>query len=124
MFAWAATSQDVVGLWRTADKDAIVKFDICPDDAAALCGTIVWEVDAGKPGNTCGVRIAMLRRFDGEAWRDGWVFDPRTDKRYKGAIRTIGDDLTIRAYIGAELFGQTEHMTKEQSIPSAPKCRP
>ena len=75
--AQAAGPDEAKGLWLTAEKDAVIEFKPCADNANSLCGTIVWDKDAGTPADTCGMRIAQLERYDNEAWRDGWVYDPR-----------------------------------------------
>lgn len=121
--AAASTPDDAKGLWLTAEKDAVIEFKDCPDRAGSLCGTIVWDKDAGTPADTCGVRIAQANRYVDEAWRDGWVFDPRTNKNYKTTIRAKGETLSIRAYIGVEVLGETEQMTKTASLPATPVCK-
>ena len=83
----AATARDAHGTWLSADQAAIIEFKECTDAPGALCGQIVWDKDAGTPADACGVRIAKLKRWDGEAWRDGWVHDPRSKKNYKGVLR-------------------------------------
>ncbi|HDR8986778.1 MULTISPECIES: DUF2147 domain-containing protein [Burkholderia cepacia complex] len=120
--AIAGSPDDAKGLWRSADGDAVIEFSPCKEQLSALCGTIVWDKDAGTPTNACGVRIALLRRYDDDAWRDGWVFDPRSGKHYKGAVRTNDKGLAVRAYIGSEVLGETEQMTREQSLPASPSC--
>jgi len=110
--ARATSAQDARGLWLSADQAAIIEFQECADSAGALCGHIVWDKDAGTPQDACGVRVAKLKRWDGQAWRDGWVHDPRTGKNYKGVLRTQGDTLALRAYIGSEILGETEEMTR------------
>jgi len=121
--AHAAGPDDAKGLWLTAEKDAVIEFKPCADKASALCGIIVWDKDAGTPADTCGVRIAQLDRYDNEAWREGWVYDPRDKKKYKGAVRVKGGDLHIRAFIGAEILGQTETLSRVQAMPAAPVCK-
>ncbi|HEX5310849.1 DUF2147 domain-containing protein [Aquabacterium sp.] len=126
--AWAApTPQDAKGLWLSSDKGAIIEFKDCPDTAGALCGTIVWDKDAGTPLDTCGVLISKVKRYADEAWRDGWVFDPRSKKHYKAAIRVNKDSkpetLLLRAFIGTEILGDTEEMTRVASLPSGCKTR-
>lgn len=110
--AHAATAQDARGTWLSADQGAIIEFKECADAPGALCGQIVWDKDAGTPADACGVRIAKLRRWDGEAWRDGWVHDPRSKKNYKGVLRAQGDTLALRAFVGVEVLGETEEMTR------------
>ena len=79
--AQAAGADDARVLWMTAQNDAVIEFKPCPDGAGALCGRIVWDKDAGTPADTCGVQIAQLQRYDNDAWRDGWVYDPRDRKK-------------------------------------------
>lgn len=120
------TQQDAKGLWLSADKDAVIEFKNCLDAPSALCGTIVWDKDAGTPDDTCGVMIAKLKRYDDDAWRDGWVFDPRSNKHYKGAIRVNKDSkpetLQVRAFVGVEILGETEEMTRVSAIPAGCKA--
>jgi uncharacterized protein (DUF2147 family) len=119
----AASPDDAKGLWLTAEKDAVLEFKPCPDRATALCAHIVWDKDAGTPADTCGVRIAQLERYENDAWRDGWVYDPRDKKKYKGAIRVKDGVLHIRAFIGAEILGQTEQLSRVQALPASPACK-
>jgi uncharacterized protein (DUF2147 family) len=120
--AWAV--QDTVpGLWLSADKAAIIEFKACAEPKDALCGIIVWDKDAGTPADACGVMIAKLKTWQDGAWRDGWVHDPRTRKNYKGILRTKDNTLLVRAYIGTELLGETEIMTRVASIPAGCKSR-
>ncbi|GAC1037724.1 hypothetical protein thsps117_24810 [Pseudomonas sp. No.117] len=118
----AAESTPVQGLWLSADQGAAVKVMPCPDNASALCGTIVWDKDAGNAHDTCGTRIFQMSRDDGGTWRDGWVFDPRDGKKYKGYVRRKGDDLNIRAYVGTEVLGKTEQLTPLSALPASPRC--
>jgi len=122
--AQAAGADDAKGLWMTAQNDAVIEFKPCADGPAALCGRIVWDKDAGTPADTCGVQIAQLQRYDNDAWRDGWVYDPRDKKKYKGVVRTKGGDLYIRAFVGVEILGQTEQLKRVASLPATPACKP
>lgn len=121
--AIAATSNDAIGLWRTAEGDAVIGFDACSGEPSSICGTVVWDKDAGSSSDTCGVRISKLKRYDGDAWRDGWVYDPRSNKHYKGAVRVNGSTMSIRAYIGTEVLGETEELTRVQTLPATPVCK-
>jgi len=120
----AAGADDAKGLWMTGEKDAVIEFKPCADKAEALCGRIVWDKDAGTPADTCGVQIARLEKYDDEAWRDGWVYDPRDKKKYKGAVRVKSGELLIRAFIGAEILGQTERLARVPALPASPVCKP
>ncbi|KWA74747.1 hypothetical protein WL30_09230 [Burkholderia ubonensis] len=121
--AFAGGPEDAKGLWFSAAGDAVVEFKACADEPSSLCGTIVWDKDAGMATDTCGVRIAKLKRYEDDAWRDGWIFDPRTNKHYKGAVRVNSSGLAVRAYIGTEVLGETEQMTRTQSLPASPVCK-
>jgi uncharacterized protein (DUF2147 family) len=121
--SWAAGPDDAKGLWLTAEKDAVIEFKPCADRASALCGRIVWDKDAGTPKDTCGVVIAQLERFDNDAWRDGWVYDPRNQKKYKGVLRVKSDELHIRAFVGVEVLGQTELLRRTAALPATPSCQ-
>lgn len=119
--AWA-NEDPVPGLWLSADKAAVIEFKPCTDPKDALCGTIVWDKDAGTPDDACGVMIAQLKTRQDDTWRNGWVHDPRTKKNYKGTVRTKGGNLMVRAYIGTELLGETEVLTRVNAIPAG--CKP
>jgi len=121
--AQAASLDDAKGLWMTAQSDAVIEFKACTDTPGALCGRIVWDKDAGTPADTCGVQIARLERYDNDAWRDGWVYDPRDKKKYKGVVRLKGADLYIRAFVGVEILGQTEQLKRVPSLPQTPVCK-
>jgi uncharacterized protein (DUF2147 family) len=115
----ASPTEPAQGLWLAAQKDGVVEFKPCADEPSSMCGTVVWDKDAvpGKPGD-CGVRIVKLRHKEDGVWRDGWVYDPREKKNYKGALRIKGSVLALRAYIGTELLGQTEEFTRVEAIPA------
>lgn len=119
----AAGPDDAKGLWLSADGGAVIEFKPCADKPGALCGRIVWDKDAGKANDTCGIQIAQLERYDNEAWREGWVYDPRDRKKYKGALRVKEGDLFVRAFIGTEILGQTEQMKRVAALPASPVCK-
>lgn len=118
-----ASGDEVDGLWRTAAKDGVIQVASCADKPGAKCATVVWDAEANAPNNTCGLRVLELNGFERNAWRDGWVFDPRDQKRYRGTLRVKGGVLEIRAYIGVEALGETERMTRVNSLPTAPTCK-
>lgn len=118
---FASSPNDAQGLWLSADKGAIIEFKPCPDVSSSLCASIVWDKDAGTPADTCGLLISKLKRYDDEAWRDGWVFDPRTKKHYKASVRVDKNTLSMRAFIGVEVLGETEEMTRVASVPTGCK---
>lgn len=121
--AAGAAPDDAKGLWLTEQKDAVIEFKECADQPTALCGRIVWDKDAGTPADTCGVQIARLQRFDNDAWRDGWIYDPRDKKTYKGTLRAKQGRLHLRAYIGVEVLGETEQLLRTDALPATPACK-
>jgi uncharacterized protein (DUF2147 family) len=121
--ALAAGPDDAKGLWMTAQNDAVIEFKPCGDAPGALCGGIVWDKDAGTPADTCGVQVARLERYDNDAWRDGWAYDPRDKKKYKSVVRVKSGDLYIRAFVGVEVLGQTEQLKRVAAIPATPACK-
>lgn len=122
--AWASGPDEAAGWWLTAEHDAVIEFKPCADRPASLCGRIVWDKDAGTPADTCGVQIARLERYENDAWRDGWVYDPRDKKKYKGVVRVKAGNLNIRAFVGVEILGQTEQLTRVAALPATPACKP
>lgn len=120
--AHAASPDDARGRWLTSEKDGVIEFKACDDKPAALCGRIVWDKDAGGPKDNCGLLVAQFARFDNDAWREGWVFDPRDNKKYKGVLRVKDGGIHLRAYVGSEVLGQTEQMTRVDQLPESPAC--
>jgi len=120
---FAADASDARGLWLTDDGEAVVEFKGCPEAPTALCGRIVSSSDAGQPDSACGTEIARFTSYRDDAWRDGWAFDPRDNKKYKATLRISNGELNMRAYIGAEMFGQTERMRKPSKLSELPQCK-
>lgn len=119
----AAGPLEAKGLWLTAEKDAVVRLDDCADKTGAICGQIVWVKDAASTSSDCGVQILQLTRYDQDAWRDGWVYDPRDQKKYKGAVRVKDGRLNVRAFVGTEVLGKTEQFERIATLPPAPACK-
>ncbi|TFZ36815.1 DUF2147 domain-containing protein [Pseudomonas syringae] len=119
----AAGPLEAKGLWLTAEKDAVVRLDDCADKTGAICGQIVWVKDAASTSSDCGVQILQLTRYDQDAWRDGWVYDPRDQKKYKGAVRVKDGRLNVRAFVGTEVLGKTEQFERIATLPPAPVCK-
>jgi uncharacterized protein (DUF2147 family) len=110
----------IQGWWWTADRAAVIEFKPCSEAPQAVCGEIVWDKDQGSPTDACNVRIAKLRRWESGAWRDGWAYDPRTRKHYKAIARATAEVLQLRAYVGTELFGETEAL--QRTVEPANRC--
>lgn len=121
--AQAFSPDDAKGMWLTAEKDGVIEFMPCANKPSALCGHVVWDKDAGSPNDTCGLQIAQLERFEKDGWRDGWLYDPRDKKKYKGVVRVKEGELHMRAFVGAEILGQTEQMVRVSTLPLSPVCK-
>lgn len=121
--AQAQSQDDAKGLWLSAEKDGVIELKPCASKPTALCGHIVWDKDAGMSNDTCGLQIARLERYDKDAWRDGWLYDPRDKKKYRGALRVKDGELHMRAFVGSEILGQTEQMTRVATVPTSPSCK-
>ncbi len=118
----AASPLDAKGLWLTAEKDAVIKLDDCANKPGSICGQVVWVKDTTSVNSDCGVQILELSRYDQDAWRDGWVYDPRDHKKYKGVVRIKEGYLNVRAFVGTEILGKTEQFERIQTLPPAPVC--
>lgn len=126
--AGAATGFE--GLWHTEDR-SVIELRPCAT-AGQLCGYIRWAKEGGKdlanPDEAlrkrpiCGLQILELHRFDGVAWKDGWVYDPEDGKTYQAALRKREGKLFLRGFLGTELFGETETWTPAD--PATEACHP
>jgi uncharacterized protein (DUF2147 family) len=130
----AATAQaqesadDFVGFWKTAQGDGIVQLERCPmykfAPPTALCGTIVWDAEVNNPHRTspldCNRKVFEATRYEAGVWKGGWAFDTRARKFYSVKLRMKGGDLSVRAFVGSEMNGQTETFTRVEAVP--PGC--
>ncbi|MFN8991143.1 MAG: DUF2147 domain-containing protein, partial [Betaproteobacteria bacterium] len=122
--------QDFAGSWRTSDR-SVFEITPCPH-AAALCGYLVVSrkrgTDALNPDpalrkrSLCGLPLLELGRWDNGVWRDGNVYEPESGKTYKAALHKREGKLHLRAYIGTEVFGETETWTAATDF--KPGCTP
>jgi len=120
----AAGAETPVGIWRTADGDALIEIAACD---AALCGRIVWmrdpphDDDRNNPDPAlrarplCGLEILSGFVADGDdAWSGGRVYDAKSGNTYRGTLRLEPDDaLSLRGYVGIPLFGRSERWTRD-----------
>ncbi|UUQ64479.1 DUF2147 domain-containing protein [Pseudomonas fuscovaginae UPB0736] len=110
------------GLWLTEDEDAVIRLADCPTGPSMLCGEVVWVKDASSVASDCGTHVLQMSRYDSDAWRDGWVYDPRDHKKYKGVVRLKDGLLNIRAFVGTEILGKTEVLKRVETFPTTPVC--
>jgi uncharacterized protein (DUF2147 family) len=71
----------------------------------------------------CGLQIVELADFDGKMWKNGRVYDPTDGKSYRSALRLRDDKLFLRAYIGTEIFGETEKLLPLPSFNKSCKAK-
>ena len=76
------------------------------------------------PEDTCGVRIRSCKRLTARPGARAGCTTRATRENYKGAIRVKHDGkvLAVRAYIGTEMLGETEEMTRTDTVPSGCKA--
>jgi Delta7-sterol 5-desaturase len=114
--ARAQTPASIAGDWATPGLGAVVRLAACADNAQALCGRLIWAWDPTRlrPG---AVGAQMLRDFtwNGEAWREGALFNPEDGRTYSGSIQLDGDILRLRGCAGP--FCQTQVWRRLSSIP-------
>ena len=126
----ASDLQGFEGYWYTPDK-AVIEIKPCPS-ASALCGYLTFAREYGsdelnpdpalKKRPVCGLQVLELRRFADGIWRDGTAYDPETGKSHKAALRKRDGKLYLRAYVGTEVFGETETWTSASDFKTP--CKP
>ena len=114
--ARAQSVDRIAGDWATPGLGAVVRLAACANDRERLCGRLIWAWDPSQL-RAGAVGAPMLRDFawDGEAWRDGALFNPEDGRTYSGSIRLDGDVLRLRGCAGP--FCQTQTWRRLSSIP-------
>lgn len=114
--ARAAARPDISGDWATPNLGAVVRLAPCADNAAALCGALLWAWDPARLRHG-QVGMLMLRDFNwnGDAFTDGALTNPEDGRTYRGAIRPDGDVLRLQGCAGP--FCQTQVWRRLSSIP-------
>lgn len=128
--AEASNLEGFEGYWHTPDK-SVIEIKPCPA-ASALCGYLTFAREYGtdelnpdpalRKRPLCGLLVLELRRWADGVWRDGTVYDPETGKGYKAALRKRDGKLFLRAYVGTEVFGETESWTSASGFKTP--CKP
>ena len=133
--AFAASPEDILGVWDNQEKDAKIEIFKCGDK---YCGKIVWLKDPtypadskdGTPGTpkldhknpkheltkvpVIGLQIVHDFTFSGDnAWKGGKVYDPKSGNTYSGKMTLVSPaQLKLRGFIGISLFGRTDVWTR------------
>lgn len=92
-------SLEVVGLWRTAGDEGLVRIETCGPE---ICGRAVDDPppqrnasSRGSLRDSDGQLIMKLKRLGPGRWGDGWIQNPDNGKTYKASI-TITPDGRLR----------------------------
>jgi uncharacterized protein (DUF2147 family) len=133
--AYAAGSDDILGVWNNEEKDAKIEIYKCGDK---YCGKIIWIKEPNYPeGSTDGtpgtprldhhnpdpslrktliIGLNIVHDFtttDGHTWFGGTVYDPKSGKTYRGKMTLVSpNQLNLRGFVGIPLFGRTTTWTK------------
>jgi uncharacterized protein (DUF2147 family) len=62
--------------------------------------------------NLLGLVLLTNFKYDDGIWTDGNIYDPKSGKTYSCTIKSKGDILEIRGYMGISLFGRTTIWTR------------
>lgn len=134
---FAATPDEIVGVWYNQAKDAKIDIYKCADK---YCGKIIWLKEPnypqgskdGTPGTpkldhnnpdanmkktpVMGLVIAHDFKFAGDnLWNDGKIYDPKNGKTYSAKMTLVSPtQLNLRGFIGVSLFGRTDKWTKAE----------
>ncbi len=133
--AFAASPDDIVGVWDNQEKDAKIEIFKCGEK---FCGKIVFlkepnyppDSREGMPGMpkldhknpkselrkvpVIGLEIMRDFTFSGDnAWKRGKVYDPKSGNTYSGKMTLVSPtQLKLRGFIGISLFGRTDVWTR------------
>lgn len=136
--AWAVNSDDIVGLWNTEEKDAVIELFKC---GRKYCGRVFWvkepnysagdkngregqpKLDIKNPDPNLrnrpivGLQIMHDFSFAGsKRWTGGKMYDPESGQTYSGRMTlTTPNTLDLRGYILFSLLGRTTTWTRRVS---------
>jgi len=131
----AAHGNDILGLWKNEERDAIIEIYRCADK---YCGKIVWIREPTYPPNDLtgrggqprlddnnadpklrnrpiiGLEIVKGFVFDGENdWTGGIVYDPKSGRTYQGKMSLVSSNkLHLRGYVLFSFLGRTATWTR------------
>ncbi|MDA8100552.1 MAG: DUF2147 domain-containing protein [Nitrospiraceae bacterium] len=131
----AAGTDDILGLWNNAEKDAKIEIFKCGE---LYCGRILSLKEPNYPeGSKDGVPgtpridfrnpdsahqkdpiagLIIVKGFSSEGdgrYSGGTVYDPKNGKTYKGKMTLVSPGrLDLRGYIGIPIIGRTTSWTR------------
>lgn len=116
-------AQSPVGKWKTIDDETGQAKSIVNiyESGGVLYGNIeklLNPADQGKKCDKCpapqtdkpieGLMIIWGMKQDGNEWNGGNILDPKTGKVYRCLMRTDGNRLIVRGFIGISLVGRSQ----------------
>lgn len=126
----AAPASQLAGDWTTSDHSVV---RVYPCNSSQLCVRVVSvgpksgpQNDAINPDSSlrqraiCGLTIGTNFTPSGDSQAiNGHIYDPHSGKTYSAQMKTQGDTLQLRGYVGISLLGRTEtwHRTTEAVAP-------
>lgn len=127
-FVHAQSADAVLGTWWNQEKDAKITMY---KNGNTYEGKITWlknmyEDDGTTPRKDSKNSDSKLRtrtlmnlvilhgfKYDDGEWTGGKIYDPKSGKTYSSKMELDGsNELDIRGYIGAPLFGRTTTWTR------------
>ncbi|WP_143960862.1 DUF2147 domain-containing protein [Litoribacter populi] len=125
---FAQSADDIKGVWYNTEKDAKVEIF---KEGDKYFGKIVWlkepeengqpKVDKNNSDKSkrdrpiMGMRLLRDFEFDGKAWEDGTIYDPKEGKTYSCIIKMKNPNtLEVRGYVGISLIGRTVEWTRAE----------
>lgn len=122
-----AADDPILGLWQTADKDAVVQFYACGE--GEFCGRFYWLKDdsaeapslddknrdpALRKRPLCGLTfLGGFRKEGEERYGGGWLYSPRHGHSFSAALRLESNDrLALRGYVFLPFLGGGQTWTR------------
>ena len=92
--AASVAPQGVVGLWRTAGDEGLIRIEAC---GPAICGRVVdgpppqTDISGLHDQAADGQLIMKLKPMGPGRWGDGWIQNPDNGKTYKASVTLTPD---------------------------------
>lgn len=128
-----AQNNPILGLWETADKDAVVEVYSCEHDS--FCARFYWlkndsaetpSLDDRNPDATlrkrplCGLTfIGGIKEAEEGLYEGGWLYSPRHGSMFSANLRLIDPStLELRGFVLISFLGGSQTWTR------APEAKP
>jgi uncharacterized protein (DUF2147 family) len=108
-------ASNVTGVWIDHTGQGAVEIQPC---GGQMCGRVIWlknpahRSKSGRP--ICGTQIlGDLHRRPGNAWSEGWIYNPEDEERFSAEIKLQGaNTLLVTGYLGFKFLGETFTWTR------------